>query len=154
MTPLKSHKFAFPRKTVAERKHVLNHISRNVPLLVVPCQILLRQCPETVFRRPKGVQNVPFCVQKAFLSVRTGRVRMKIYFFESLSQSLKTLVFEQKEKIIGPLRRSPNRGRLGCRQRCWRRRRRRWRGRRKKTVDATADVLLGGLEFSNPHQGT
>ena len=28
---------------------------RNVPFLFVPCQILLRQCPETLFRRPKRV---------------------------------------------------------------------------------------------------
>ena len=63
----------------------------------MPCQILLTQCPETFF----GVQNASFCVQKASLSVRTGRVRMKIHsvpFFES--SSLKTRFSSKSAKIL------------------------------------------------------
>ena len=42
-------------KEVFERKHFFLHMSRHVPFLFVPCQILLRQFPETFFRRPKRV---------------------------------------------------------------------------------------------------
>ena len=77
-------------------------MSRNGPFLFVPCQILLTQCPETFF----GVQNASFCVQKASLSVRTGRVRMKIHsvpFFES--SSLKTRFSSKSAKILDSKRR-------------------------------------------------
>ena len=89
----------FQEKDVIERKHSFLHMSQNVPFLFVPCQILLRQCPETFF----GVQNMSFCVQKASLSVRTGRVRMKIHsvpFFES--SSLKTRFRAKTQTRIRP----------------------------------------------------
>ena len=55
----------FQEKTVFERKHSFLHMSRNVPLLFVPCQILLRQCPETFFRRPKRILLHPNDVKNA-----------------------------------------------------------------------------------------
>ena len=45
----------FQAKEASERKHSFLHMSRNVPFLLAPCQILLRQCPEICFRRPKHV---------------------------------------------------------------------------------------------------
>ena len=58
--------------------------------LCVPCQILLRQCPETFFRRPKLFFLRPKGVFT--VSVRAGRVRMKIHsapFFESSSLKMR-----------------------------------------------------------------
>ena len=54
-SPMTLLNLPFQEKEVFERKHSFLHMSRNVPFLFVPCQILLRQCPETFFRRPKRV---------------------------------------------------------------------------------------------------
>ena len=58
-SPMTLLNLPFQEKEVFERKHSFLHMSRNVPFLFVPCQILLRQCPETFFRRPKGVFKRP-----------------------------------------------------------------------------------------------
>ena len=57
-------------------------------------QILLRQFPDTFFRRPK---------REASLSVRTGRVRMKIHSVPfSVSSSLKTRFASKNANILDP----------------------------------------------------
>ena len=65
------------------------------------CLCPVRSSLDSVLRPFFGVQNASFCVQKASLSVRAGRVRMKIHsapFFES--SSLKTRFSSKNAKIL------------------------------------------------------
>ena len=67
------------------------------------CLCPVRSSLDSVLRPFFGVQNASFCAQKASLSVRVGRVRMKIHsapFFES--SSLKTRFSSKNAKILDP----------------------------------------------------
>ena len=95
-SPMTLVNLPFQEKEVFERKHSFLHMSRNVPFCVCPGRSSL----DSVLRPFFGVQNASFCVQKASLSVRAGRVRMKIHsapFFES--SSLKTRFSSKNAKI-------------------------------------------------------
>ena len=88
----------FQEKDVFERKHSFLHICHEMFLF---CLCPVRSSLDSVLRPFFGVQNASFCVQKASLSVRAGRVRMKIHsapFFES--SSLKTRVSSKNAKIL------------------------------------------------------
>ena len=86
----------FQEKEVFERQHSFLHMSRNFPFLFVPCQILLRQCPETGFRRPKRVFLRP---KDAFKRPH----RMKIHSVPFLeSSSLKTRFSIKHAQILDP----------------------------------------------------
>ena len=89
----------FQEKEVFERKHFFWHISRNVPFLFVPCQILLRQCPETFFRRPKRVFLRPKGIFKRPCRTRPDEDSL-CTFFES--SSLKTRFSSKNAKILDP----------------------------------------------------
>ena len=79
-------KLRLQEEDVSERKHLFCCICHEMCFfLFVPCQIL---------RRFHGVQNASFCIQKAFLSVRTVRVRVKIHSVP-LSENV---IFVQKHK--------------------------------------------------------
>ena len=88
----------FQEKDVFERKHSFLHICHEMFLF---CLCPVRSSLDSVLRPFFGVQNASFCVQKASLSVRAGRVRMKIHsapFFES--SSLKTRFSSKNAKIL------------------------------------------------------